>query len=218
MKLIETNEVKAIFNLLNNSNLNYIITWNINNELPSNLKVGKDIDILINKKDEKKFVNFFLSHNYHAINHPFKYDIFLYGVDRFEFKYMNKNNQIDFDLVFQIAVRSLDAGQFIPLDKVIQESAWKNKRFEKLSDDFGYWTLSYEDEFICLIARSIFDKRDFKSGYRTRITKLFDIVDKKNIVEKLNLIFFKFTPHLFKYIEDGNYDEIIINYLKFKEY
>ena len=123
MKLIETNEVKAIFNLLNNSKLNYIITWNINNELPSHLKAGKDIDILVNKKDEKKFVHFFRSHNYKATNHPFKYDIFLYGVDRFEFKYMNKNNQIDFDLVFQLAVRSLDAGQFIPLDKIIQESA-----------------------------------------------------------------------------------------------
>jgi hypothetical protein len=204
--------------LLNQSKLNYIITWNINSELPSSLKVGKDIDILIKKNDEKKYINFFHSHNYQTTNHPFKYDIFLYGVDRFEYKYMNKDNNIDFDVVFQLAVRSLDAGQFIPLDQTIQDSAWKNKRFERLSDDFGYWTLSYEDELVCLTARAIFDKREFKSGYIKRINELLKLIDKTEVLEKLNMIFFKYTPYLFKYIEDRNYNEIIKNYLMFKEY
>ena len=218
MKLIEANEVKIIFNLLNKSKLDYIITWNINYELPSALKVGKDIDILINKDDEKKFANFFHSNNYQTTNHPFKYDIFLYGVDRFEFKYMNKNNNIDFDVVFQIAVRSLDAGQFIPLDQKIQVSAWKNKRYEKLSDDFGYWTLSYEDELVCLIARSIFDKGEFKNGYTKRINELLKLTNKNDVLDKLYLIFFKYSSHLFKHIEDKNYNGIIKDYLNFKDY
>ena len=218
MKLIQADEIKNIFSLLNKSKLNYIITWNINNELPSALKVGKDIDILINKNDEKKFINFFHANNYQTTNHPFRYDIFLYGVDRFEFKYMNYDNNIDFDMVFQIAVRSLDAGQFIPLDQIVQESAWKNKRFEKISDDFGYWTLSYEDELICLVARSIFDKREFKSGHIKRINELFKIINKNDVLEKFNMIFFEYTSRLIKYIEDQNYNEIINNYLKFKEY
>ena len=218
MKFIQAHEIKSIFRFLNQSKLNYIITWNINSELPSSLKVGKDIDILISKNDEKKYINFFHSHNYQMTNHPFKYDIFLYGVDRFEYKYLNKDNSIDFDVVFQLAVRSLDAGQFIPLDQTIQESAWKNKRFEKLSDDFGYWTLSYEDELVCLTARAIFDKREFKSGYIKRINELLKLIDKTEVLEKLNMIFFKYTPYLFKYIEDQNYNEIIKNYLMFKEY
>ena len=218
MKLIDGHEIKKIFNLINKSELNYILMWNINTELPSALKIGKDIDILINKHDEKKFINFFKINNYRQINHPFKFDVFLYGVDKFEFKYNNSDNYIDFDINFQLLVRSLDAGQFIPLDQLIQKSAWQNKRFEKLSEDFGYWTLSYEDEFVCLVARSIFDKKEFKKGHINRINELIKVVDRNNVIEKLNKIFFQYTPYLFKLLENQDYEEIIDNYLQFREY
>ena len=218
MNLVKSDELINIFKLLNESKLSYILMRNINNELPASLEIGKDIDILIDKKDEKKFIDFFHKNQYETIDHPFKYDVFLYGVDRFEFKYNNNNNKILFDLNFQIAVRSLDAGQWIPLDQTIQESAWKNKRFEQQSEDFGYWTLSYDDEFICLIARSIFDKKEFQSGYQKRIDELFTMINKDEVIEKLDMVFFKYTPYLMKMIEEKNYDEIITNYLQFKEY
>ena len=217
MNLIQSKELINIFTLLNKQKLNYILMRNINDELPSTLEIGKDIDILVYKKDEKQFVNFFKANNYETINHPFKYGIFLYGVDRFEFKY-NNNNNILFDLNFQIAVRSLDAGQWIPLDQSIQESAWKNRRFEQLNEDFGYWTLSYEDEFVSLVARSIFDKKEFQSGYVKRIDELSSIIEKLNVFEKLNMVFFKFTPFLMDYIDNKDYENIMKNYLEFKEY
>jgi len=217
MYLIRSKELINIFTLLNKQKLNYILMRNIDKELPNNLIIGKDIDILVYKKDEKQFVNFFNANNYETMNHPFKYDIFLYGVDRFEFKY-NNNNNILFDLNFQIAVRSLDAGQWIPLDQSIQESAWKNRRFEQLNEDFGYWTLSYEDEFVSLVARSIFDKKEFQSGYVKRIDELSSIIEKLNVIEKLNMVFFKFTPFLMDYIDNKDYENIIKNYLEFKDY
>lgn len=217
MKFIDSKELINIFRLLNQSNLNYILMRNINNELPVGLEIGKDIDILVNKKDEKEFINFFHKNNYMTIDHPFKYDTFLYGVDKFEFKY-NNNNKILFDLNFQIAVRSLDKGQWIPLNQIIQESAWKHKRFEQLSNDFGYWTLSYEDEFICLVARSIFDKKEFQSGYINRIDEILKVIDKEDVLQKLNMVLFKFTPYLMKFIEEKDYDNIIKNHLEFKEY
>ena len=217
MNLINSQELINVFTLLNKNQSEYILLRNINNELPNGLEVGKDIDILVNKKDESKFINFFALNKYETINHPFKYDIFLYGVDKFEFKY-NNNNNILFDLNFQLAVRSLDAGQWIPLDETIQISAWKNRRFEQVSEDFGYWTLSYDDEFICLVARSIFDKKEFQIGYINRIDELFLLIDKEKVIEKLNMIFFKFTPYLLELIETKSYSQIIKNYLEFKEY
>ena len=190
---------------------------NINNELPANLIVGKDIDILVKKNDRNQFISFFQSNNYKLINHPMKNEIFLYGVNKFDFQF-NKTNQIIFDLSFQIAVKSLDAGQLIPLDQLIQVSAWKNKRFKKLSSDFGYWALSYEDEFVCLLSRSIFDKKEFQTNYIERINELYIKINKDDVVEKLNLIFFKYTPHLLQLIKDKKYSNIIENYFKFKEY
>lgn len=72
MKLIQAEELKKIFNLLNEKNFNYI---------------------LINKSDEKEFINFFHSNDYQTIDHPFKYDVFLYGVDS-KFQNIDLNNKM----------------------------------------------------------------------------------------------------------------------------
>ncbi|ACM92803.1 hypothetical protein NAMH_1663 [Nautilia profundicola AmH] len=214
---IDSKEIIRIFKKLNDSNLKYILIRNINNELPNKLKIGKDIDILIHKKDEKKFVNFFKENGYDSIPHPFRNDIFLYGIDKFEFKY-NNNNNILFDLNFQLVCRSLNKGEWIPLDQEIQKSAWENKRFEKVNEEFGYWTLGYNDEFLTLIVRSIFDKREFQEGYINRIEELKEKINLKNIERKMKLVFFKFTPYLLDMIEKKDYKNIIKNYIQFKEY
>ena len=141
----------------------------------------------------------------------------MYGVDKFEFLF-NKNNKIIFDLNFQISVKSLDFGQIIPLDQSIQESAWKNKRLENLNDSLSYWTFGYEDEFVCLVARSIFDKNKFELNYIERINKILNLINKDDVIFKLNKVFFKFTPSLIKLIEDQKFNKIINNYLEFREY
>ena len=214
MSFIENQEIINIFKLLNKNNIKYILMRNIDNELPTHLEIGKDIDLLVNNRE--KIVDFFKNNNFKKINHPHQNNIFLYGVKKFEF-YKN-DKEILFDLNFQIAVRSLDAGQWIPLDETIQLSAWENRRFEQQSEDFGYWTLSYDDEFISLVARSIFDKKEFKDAYIKRIEELFVLINKEEVVKKLNMVFFNFTPYLLEMIEKQEFDNIITNYLQFKEY
>jgi len=214
MNFIKSTEIINIFKLLNENKVEYILIRNINNELPDNLEIGKDIDLLV--EDREKIVKILKKNNFKKITHPHQNNIFLYGVEKFEF-YKN-DKELLFDLNFQIAVRSLDAGQWIPLDQKIQESTWKNKRFVQLEDDFGYWTLSYNDEFIILIARSIFDKREFQEGYIRRIDELKDKIDIEDVKEKMGLVFFKFTPYLLEMIEKKDYENIIKNYIQFKEY
>ena len=214
MNFIKSTEIINIFKLLNENKVEYILIRNINNELPDNLEIGKDIDLLV--EDREKIVKILKKNNFKKITHPHQNNIFLYGVEKFEF-YKN-DKELLFDLNFQIAVRSLDAGQWIPLDQKIQESTWKNKRFVQLEDDFGYWTLSYNDEFIILIARSIFDKREFQEGYIRRIDELKDQIDIEDVKEKMGLVFFKFTPYLLEMIEKKDYENIIKNYIQFKEY
>ena len=214
MNVVYSNEIKKVFKLLNENQVEYILMRNIDNELPNDLEIGKDIDLLI--KDKKAIVKILKNNNFKKITHPHQNNIFLYGVEKFEF-YKN-DKEVLFDLNFQIAVRSLDAGQWIPLDETIQISAWKNRRFEQQSEDFGYWTLSYDDEFISLVARSIFDKKEFQDGYIKRINELQPLLGKEEVVKKLNMVFFKFTPYLLEMIEKQEFDKIITNYLQFKEY
>lgn len=215
MKFVSSSEILKIFNLLNEKNIEYILLRNIDTKIPYNLELLSDIDLLV-KKDNFKLLNNILDKNHffenklHCSN-----DIYLYGVDKYR-QFVKSDVLLDFQ--FQLMARSLDKGQWIPLDQIIQESAWENKRFEQLTEDFGYWTLSYEDEFVCLVARSIFDKKEFQDGYIKRINELMELINKNDVTEKFNMVFFKFTPYLMKYIEKQNYDEIIKNYLQFKEY
>ncbi len=213
---IDKQEIINFFNLLNKSNIEYILLRNIGNELPSKLKVGKDIDLLVLKKDIKKINQFFEINGYEKINHPSESDIYLYGVDKFEFRY-NKNNKILIDLNFQLSCRSLDEGQWVPFDEKHQKSAWVNKKFVNNSD-LNYYTLSFEDEFIALVIRSIFDKKKFEQGYIKRITKLIKLIDKDNVLSKFELTFFKYSKKLLQQLENKEFDKIINSYLSFKEY
>ena len=51
----KSEDVHNMFNLLNANDINYILTKNIADELPDKLKVGKDIDLIVNPRDYAKF-------------------------------------------------------------------------------------------------------------------------------------------------------------------
>ena len=148
--------------------------------------------------------------------HPWRNDIFLYGTDKTEVMYIRDN--VLFDCNFQLIVRSLDKGQWIPLDESIQLSAWENKIFVTQDDGFGYWALSHDDEFITLVSRSIFDKKEFGLDYIERIEYLLPLIDRVSVMAKLQLILFKFSPHLLVLLDEGEYKTIVSSYLSFKEY
>lgn len=203
------------FNNLNDSNLNYILIRNIAEELPNNLLLGKDIDILIKFEQFKDFKKKFLSHDFIELPHPHKNDVYLYGIKKFKF-FRNQNN-ILFDLNFHLVCRSLDKGQWIPLDQEIQKSCWKNKIYVT-KENFSYWKLGDEDEFIMLITRSIFDKKEFGQFYVKRILELLNTIEIQTVKHKMKLVFFNYTDFLLEQIYNKNFNNIITNYIKFRKY
>jgi hypothetical protein len=213
MKYVNSGDLISLFSEINIANLNYILIRNINNELPFKLEKGKDIDILIKYEDKSLFHNFFKKNGFKKIKHPYRHDIYLYGVPKFEFF---KKNDMIIDLNYVIACRSLNNNEWIPLDQVIQKSSWSNRIF--IRNDFDYYSLSLEDELISLIVRSIFDKKEFISGYIFRIEWIFQKINEKIFKEKLELVFFKYTETLIKQIRKKEYSDIINNYISFKEY
>jgi len=206
--------ITDFFNNINSSKINYILIRNISNELPNALQVGKDIDLLVKYNDRKKIVQFLNKNGYRKINHPLKNDLFLYGVNPFE---MFNKYDVLIDLNYQLTCRSLNAGEWIPLDRKIQDSAWKNKMIHEYNQ-LRYFKLGIEDEFVSLISRSIFDKREFQPAYINTINQCLLNIDKENVIEKLELIFFRYTPILFEKIQNNDYNSIIESYLAFKAY
>ena len=105
------------------------------------------------------------------------------------FQFYKKDN-IYVDVCFQLSCRSFNANEWFPLDIIVQESVWKNK----LKDNqIWKYTLSKEDEFIHLITRSIFDKKEFTTPYISRIEEIIQEIDIDDVLEKLDVIFFKFS-------------------------
>jgi len=215
MSYVNPESIIYIFNKLNAARLRYILLRNINRELPGSLRIGKDIDLLVPYNERSKFINFLVGKGFKNIRHPHCNNIFLYGVNKFEF-FINKDNVL-LDLNYQLACRSLNAGEWIPLDRKIQDSAWEDKKLNKI-DGFAYYSLGMEDEFVALVTRSVFDKKEFQKGYIKRIDELINVIDVNDVIAKFQLIFFKFTSVLLSMLKKRQYEMILDQYISFKEY
>lgn len=215
MSLIDNQAIADLFDQLNNSPLDYLVIRNIGNEIPNRLKLNKDIDLLFKPSDKFILKSYFASIGFQQVRHPHWNDEYLYGVDKFQF-YKNKHG-ILIDVHFQLSCRSLDAGQWIPLDQIIQQSAWQNY-ITVSTENVVYNKLSQIDELVTLIARAIFDKRCFPEEYINRILELSHNLQHPQVELKLSLIFFKYTTSLLEQVASGNFDDIILNYHQFKDY
>ncbi len=212
--MISSSDVISFFHEMNNGNLPYILIRNISGELPYSLSQGKDIDLLV--KNDGVVENFLLDRDFVEVIHPHCNNIFLYGVTPFKF-FVNHKAGIILDLHFQLCCRSLNAGEWIPLDNSIQLSAWEDFR-EVVDNKFSYKALSLADELTCLIARCVFDKKAFSLGYKMRINELMSVVQQDELELKLELIFFKYSKTLLSKLQQQSFDDIYNDYLKFKDY
>jgi hypothetical protein len=215
MSYVNPKSIIDIFNNLNAAGLRYIVIRNINSELPGSLKFGKDIDLLVPYNERSKFINFLAEKGFKNIRHPLCNDIFLYGANKFDF-FVNKDNVL-LDLNYQLTCRSLNAGEWTPLDHKIQDSSWENKKLNK-SSQFTYYSLGMEDEFVALVTRSVFDKKEFQKGYINRIDELIVAIDVNDVIVKFQLIFFKFTSMLLSMLKKRQYEMILDRYISFSEY
>jgi len=215
MSYVNPKAIIDIFNNLNAAGLRYILIRNINNELPGSLRIGKDIDLLVPYNERNKIINFLAEKGFKNIRHPLCNDIFLYGANKFEF-FVNNDNVL-LDLNYQLTCRSLNAGEWIPLDNKIQDSSWENKKLN-IINRFTYYSLGMEDELVALVTRSVFDKKEFQEGYIKRIDELICATDVNDVIAKFQLIFFKFTSLLLSMLKKRQYEMILDRYISFSEY
>ncbi|MDB4121814.1 nucleotidyltransferase family protein, partial [Flavobacteriaceae bacterium] len=167
-KFVNTEHINELFETLEEGKIEYTLLRNIDNELPDKLSVNKDIDIIVHPKDIKKLVSTLKKKQWNLVKHPWDFGhnfVFLYSMDPFLFF---KKKQLHLDVCFQLSCRSLNNGEWFPLDESIQDSIWIYKK--KVDKPWNY-VLSNEDYLIHLLTRSIFDKKEFTTGYIVEIEK-----------------------------------------------
>lgn len=213
---IEKN-IRCFFDELNQSSIDYILIKNIGHELPGKLPVGKDIDILVNPADKELFRSKMKKIG-RRINHPYSsYNGWtnLYGLPEFEFWRIFRSYDLIIDVTYQLCCMSLMPKTWLPLDKHIQESAWKNKVW---NDELICWTLDNNTLYVYYLARCIFDKKSFSDKYLSELQHLKDSIDIKAVEKMLNFIFYKFTSRLLKLLQEEKYNDIRTEYLRFIDY
>lgn len=212
---INRERILRIFNLLEDNNIPCILLRNINNELPDRFEAKKDIDIMVHPKYKKEFHKFTVNFEWKKTQHPWDFGanfIFLYAMDPFEF-YISDG--IYLDVCYQLSCRSTNNGEWMPIDMMINTSAWDNRIKHA---EYGWYELCVEDELVHLITRCVFDKKIFPEGYEERIQYLYDVVNKNEFYKRLEMVFFKFTPRLFEMIKEKDFNEIRREYLTFTNY
>jgi hypothetical protein len=204
-----------LFNMLNQNKIEYVLLRNIGNELPNNYTSNKDIDILIHPNSKEKFHQRMKSNKWTQIKHPWDFGnnfVFLYAMDKFE---MFTKDNINLDVCFQLPCRSINKGEWMPLDQMIIDSVWENKYKHP---EFNWYQMCTEDQLVHLISRSIFDKKQFTDLYIIEIRALYKKANLEDLTNKLNLVFFKYTPNLIKSIESNNFEIMVNDYMQFSDY
>ena len=207
-------DIRAMFNLLNVNEINYVLTKNIDGDMPHKFKYGKDIDILVNPKDYKNIQAVMYRSGYNVTIHPCPNEGFMYGAHE-DINMINPRNNLIVHAFAQLCVKSISMNIYVPLDKVIQKSIWENKVWDTANQ---WWIMDDENILIHLLSKSIFNKNIFTEAYIREIEKRKYLLMRPTARQKFEKIFFKFTDTLIEKVSKGRYGEILLSYLTFTNY
>lgn len=176
---------------------------------------GADIDLLVHHGSRDLFLNLLKKNGWNKVKHPHDYSnqfVFLYSMPPLEF-FQGPGRPID--VTYKLACRSLNAGEWIPLDDQIQQFIWSNRVAVS-----GPWKFELPPEamFIHLVTKAVFDKSRFPEIYKLEVIRCLSFSDITLLKTLLEKVFFKFTPQLLQMVKAEEFDRIRKNYIQFREY
>jgi len=211
--LIKQKKIVNIFNKLNDNQIDFLILRKDERIFENS---NDDIDILVNINFKKKIGKILASQGlryYKDSEYLYEY---LYQSKPHE-HYFCKNLGINLDICFDISYKSFNNSEIIPVDDETLDYIFQNKK-KVTAQNFYYFKLDDHSQLLHLICHCIFNKKFFSEYYKQKIEKLILQIDHIFFVKILEKIFFKFSPFLLKLILQKKYNNIIDNYLSFREY
>lgn len=211
--------ISDFFRDINQFGIQYVLIKNIGGELPDHLINGKDIDILVLEKDKNIFEKKMQKSGYSMVTHPLGVAngwSFAYNLPEYQFwKKKDTEFELYIDASFKLCCKSFMPKVWIPLDKKINKDIWKNRLWDEKNE---WWILDEKTELIYLLVRCIFDKHVFSEVYISEIERRKELLSESEVIEKLRLIFFRFTETLVDLVKKGQYESIIEQYITFCDY
>lgn len=206
---VDPAHVKALFSLLNETGVRYLLLKNIEEELPSALKLTKDIDILVLPEDRERLAAILEEKGYAHVPHPKREERRMEGLDPFDLYVWE---DILLDVCYQLCCHGLDPHEWRAFGKEMQDSLWGNAVYDARC---RCYRLGEEEELIYLLARAVFDKRGFQRSYIKRIGELLTRVEQQRVSGRLEWIFPGYAGRLLEAAGNGQFEGLAEAYFQY---
>ena len=172
--------------------------------------------ILIDKKNDLRFDKMMCGQKYIRSKHPWELETghkYLYAMDKLD---CYSKEDCDVIVSYQLFTTSINDGEFMPLDRIIQENVWKRRVY---NDKVGCYELAGEEKIIFILANAILNKKVLNIKDKDEIEKLLlNGIDYKILNEEMSVVFFKYTNRLINMLISREYDDIVQHYYTFVDY
>lgn len=171
------------------------------------------ISILVDAKQLKQLNNIMKNLHFKQAEHPMGQKrgyAFLYQMHPFV---MYQTKGVDIELFCELPCRSITEKTWIPLDRAIQQEAWKKSEIEN-----GLLWCEAKSRYIYLLSRAIFLDSGFSSHTREELSRMSFVLSDNCFKELLSTVYFKFTDGLIEKLKNNEYDSIIPDYYSFVNY
>lgn len=208
---IKTDLIKSTFNLLDSSNVNFVVLRNFD-LIPHNCSLKNDIDLLVAKENITDLNNEMTKLGYSAFGDK---GIYLYGAQP-HMHYVNENSDVHFDVVYGLYYRSLlNREWFVKIDEPLQNSVLRHKL---TTSYFWKYRPSHEDLVLHLCCHCIFDKNFVNKKYSDEILYEYRQCEKAKIYFSLKQVFFKAADLIIEKLESENIDDLFQSYISYSKY
>lgn len=196
--------LKSFCDLLEKNKIEYVVIEKFANKYELLVKpiYSKQIEKILKKDHYKKIL--------HPYGNEYGYKL-IYQMHNF---LIYEKENVYFEISFELRCLSLMDKIWMPLEKTIQESIWT----DKTKDEHNIYHMDHINYLIYVLTRSIFLKKKFTENDIAIIEEIFPFVQKKQLTDKLDVIFFSFANVLFESIKNREYDQIVSNYETYIEY
>lgn len=173
------------------------------------------VDMFVHPNDNKKYLKLLKHLNYKEITPPMREYAFIYRLKP-DVSYISPEG-VTIHSACQMSCVSLSnlSKCKLPLDNSIQESLWKNKIWDA---EHKYWKICLEDHLIQILTKCVFNQKEFDKQSTQWIEECGVDLDNAELVQKLEGVFFFFTPELILHIKEKRFDKIIYDYRTFRNY
>ena len=171
----------------------------------------KLIRILVNPEQKKEFVQVIKSLGGKQQKDKSK-DLYLYGMDHFMYFIVDNVKLI---ACFQLACRSTLNGEWVPLDRIINNFALDRV----VSKKENVMPVPCPEDYLCyILAKCVYTDEQFGEYDIDRIQKCLEETKEPQLSDKLKGVFFNFTTTMITMLKEHKYKDIIEALWCYSEY